>query len=336
MDAIRDTDRDSLHVLPLSMIPLETAPLKRTRMIKNAHLESVVEVFDDKDTGSGQVSVDNLGQVFSHIESGDTKILRGLSGLHSYDVYSLRIVLRQQGVSVDDGALKLSQGKQRELDSFMTVFTRPLVMRIFGDIDASCSFKEALTMFVDPDVKRTRRNLGEMASKLGVPLEELPRFLEEFGDIFLSTSYYRQALSNIDPALRDFESSMHEISDNHQCKANFTVMNTCKRFQSSIARLRTVVNSRFATFSKDSEEIWQDMDGDRFKEFKTAVQGNHTTLGGVLCALSVKMQAWTQEFPNREVGGPLKRADFIVTDMKQGMELITGARPKGAPMPRRG
>ena len=329
MDSTSNRDRDSLHILPLNMIPLESAPLKRTRMIKNSHLESVVEMFDDKDTGSGQVSVDDLHQVFSHVEGSDVGVLQGLAKLHSYDVYSLRIVLRQQGIVVDDGELKLSGDKQQELERFMGDFTRPLLMHVFGGTLTGCSFKEALATFHDPDVKKTRRNLQKMAGSLGVSLDELPKFLEEYGDIFLSTSFYRQTLGEIEPSLGDFEASMQEIKGNHQCKGNYTVMDTCQKFQSTLNRLRSVVNSRFATFNRDSREIWQDMDGERFNQFKSTVQSNHTTLGGVLCALSVKMQAWTQEFPNPDVGGPLKRADFIVTDMKQGMELITGSRPKG-------
>ncbi len=45
---LSDADRDSVHILPLSIIPLQTKGLERTRMIKNAKLESVIELFDDE------------------------------------------------------------------------------------------------------------------------------------------------------------------------------------------------------------------------------------------------------------------------------------------------
>ncbi len=48
-------EMDSLSILPLSIIPLETASLKRARLIKGARLESLVELFHDRDTGSGVV-----------------------------------------------------------------------------------------------------------------------------------------------------------------------------------------------------------------------------------------------------------------------------------------
>ena len=59
-----DYDRDSLHVLPLCIVPLETHALQRTRMIKNAQLESVIEMFEGKSTGSGQIKIESLGVAF--------------------------------------------------------------------------------------------------------------------------------------------------------------------------------------------------------------------------------------------------------------------------------
>jgi len=52
--------RDSLRILPLSMVPLETVALTRARLIKNVYLEGVVEFFRDEATGSGQLRPDEL------------------------------------------------------------------------------------------------------------------------------------------------------------------------------------------------------------------------------------------------------------------------------------
>ena len=57
---MEDLDRDALHILPLSMIPLETPGLKRARIVKDARYESTVELFKGKDTGKGQVKVEAL------------------------------------------------------------------------------------------------------------------------------------------------------------------------------------------------------------------------------------------------------------------------------------
>ncbi len=74
-----DIDRDSVHILPLSIIPFETKGLERTRMIKNAKLESVIELFADDKAGSGQVAVGSIRQVFADIETKDIKVLSELA-----------------------------------------------------------------------------------------------------------------------------------------------------------------------------------------------------------------------------------------------------------------
>ena len=48
-----EPDMDSLHVLPLNIIPFDLSSLKRAKMIKNVRLETVIEMFRDDSAGSG-------------------------------------------------------------------------------------------------------------------------------------------------------------------------------------------------------------------------------------------------------------------------------------------
>ena len=57
---IEDTDMDSLFILPLYIVPLQTPALRSSRMVKNGRLQSVIEIFRDTQTGSGQVDVEDL------------------------------------------------------------------------------------------------------------------------------------------------------------------------------------------------------------------------------------------------------------------------------------
>jgi len=34
------------------------------------------------------------------------------------------------------------------------------------------------------------------------------------------------------------------------------------------------------------------------------------------------MDSWAHQFPNRDTGGPQKRAEFIMSEMKQGIDRI--------------
>lgn len=53
------------------------------------------------------------------------------------------------------------------------------------------------------------------------------------------------------------------------------------------------------------------------------MKGSQADLGGTLCALSVKMAAWSKKFPNGREGSPQKWADFITTDMRQGLKRFS-------------
>jgi hypothetical protein len=114
---ISDTDRDSLYILPLAIIPLRTPALRRARMIKNVRLDSAVELFEDAKTGSGQIEVEDLPHEFGWCErppQPDLLVLRKLALLPSFDVYSLRVLLRRHDIPVNDYAsLRLSKAKKR-------------------------------------------------------------------------------------------------------------------------------------------------------------------------------------------------------------------------------
>ncbi|MBC8270159.1 MAG: hypothetical protein H8E36_15560, partial [Rhodospirillaceae bacterium] len=134
---ISDLDRDSLHILPLAMLNIETRGLRDARLIKNNRFQSVVEMFRGDDVGSGQFEIEHMHTEFGWSMSeppADLLLLRKLGRLHSYDVYSLRISLRELGISVNDiSALELSPTKKSVLTKYMKTFTAPLFARMFGD-----------------------------------------------------------------------------------------------------------------------------------------------------------------------------------------------------------
>ncbi len=324
---IRDADRDSMHILPLSMLPFETPALKRARMIKNVRLESVIEIFSEEDSGSGQLSIRDVGQQFGwpeHEAHPDLVLLRKLVLLPSFDVYSLRILLRQQGIRVEDNdALKLSPQKTKDLTEYMTGFTHALIKEIYGSSDVDISdFGDIIKLFRDPDVSKAKAKLDIMAKKLGIGLGEIPTFLEDYGDIFLSLSYYRQSLDEIEPVIEEFLTSMDEIRGNWQLKQDKNLMKTCDMLQATINELMAEITGRFENFEQGTKELWNDISAKRFQRVKTLIESYHTTIGGVLCALSVKIDAWHTLFPGKGIGGPVRRAEFIMTEMKQGIENI--------------
>ena len=324
---IKDVDRDSLHILPLAIIPLETKALTRARLIKNVRLRSVIELFSDQATGSGQLGIDDLGREFNWPTNKihpDLLVMRKLALLPSYDVFSLRILLRQHGIRVADiDALKLSQTKNEELTEYMTMFSRPLILQIYGDEDLNIQdFSDVVGLFRDPDVKKALDKLKVMAEKLEIELEEVPRFLEDYGDIFLSLSYYRQCLDQIEPIIGEFLDTLDELRSNFQLKHDPGLMETCSMIQATINGLMAAITGRFENFDRSTKDMWNEITAERFRKVEKLISSYHTTIGGVLCSLSVKMNAWAKLFPDRDSGGPVKRSEFIMSEMKQGIGNI--------------
>ena len=325
--AIRDTDRDALHILPLSIVPVDTLALRRARLIKNAHLHSVIEVFEDLNTGSGQLEIEDLAKEFGWPGAPphpDLVLLRKLGQLPSYDVYSLRILLRREGIAVNDhDALRLSEAKVRELTEYMTAFTRPLIMQIYGsDNVAIQSFEDVIALFRETDVKKARDNLKVMADKLHITLGDVPLFLEDYGDIFLSLSYFRNCLDQIEPIIGQFLEALDDLRSNYQLRGDQNLMKTCNMMQSTIDELMATITGRFENFDRSTNDMWNEISAERFRTVEELIRSYHTTIGGVLCALSVKMDAWARIFPNRGTGGLVKRSEFIMSDMRYGIESI--------------
>lgn len=324
---VSDIDRDSLHILPLSILPLETPALRRARLIKNVRLYSVLELFEEKQTGSGQVEVADIGKEFgwpADREVPDRNMLNKLAYLHSYDVYSLRVSLREQEIEVNNiDALKLSAKKNAELTEYMKDFTRPLILQIYGDHDMEIQdFSDVVALFRDPDVKKAREKLELMSKKLEIRLSEVPQFLEDYGDIFLSLSYYRQCLDEIEPIISQFLDGMEDLRGNWQLRHDRNLMNSCDEIENVINELMAAITGRFENFDRSTKSMWDNLSAERFRKVKELIESYHTTIGGVLCALNVKMDAWARLFPRPDAGGPVRRGEFIMSEIKQGIENI--------------
>lgn len=322
-----EKDLDTLHILPLGIIPFENRSLSRARLIKNARLQSMVELFQDESSGSGQMTVDAAARHLrdsANASPKDISILRKLSHLPSYDVYSLRVMLRELDIPVNDvAALKLSEAKSKELAGYMKEFTFPLIREIYGSSDVNIQdFDDLLKLFRNPDIKMAREKLDMMAQRLDIDLMELPRFLEDYGDIFLSLAYYKNCLDEIAPITQGFLDNLNKIRTNWELKSDVNLMNTCEMLEKTFTGLSAHLKRLFDEFDASTKDFWNDVSAERFRQVEALIESYHTTIGAVLCALSVKMSAWHRLFPRENVGGPVKRSEFIMLEMRQGIEEV--------------
>lgn len=322
-----DLDRDSLFILPLSVVPFQTPAIRGARLIKNVRLQSVVEIYKGKRIGSGQLPIASVAKAFGWPADSahpDLALLNRLADLPSYDVYSLRILFRERNIPVTDYTeLRLSEKKKEELTEYMRAFTHPLIVQTYGEGDmAFQNYQDVILLFRKPSVERAREKLKVMAQKLDIALSEVPDFLEDYSDIFLSLSYFRECLSQIQPTVEDFLVAMEKVRKQRQFQSDSTLQHACDQTERAIRKLMRAVTTRFEEFDRQTKGMWREITGKRFREVEALIKSSHTVIGGSLCALTVKMNAWRALFPNAGTGGPMERAAFITTEMNSGVERI--------------
>lgn len=320
-----ELDMDSMHILPLNIIPLQTPGLRRARLIKNVRLESVIELFHDIGGGSGQIDASELASTFGWPKTGqhpDERMIAALCELHSFDVFSLRIQLRKLGIKVEQSnRLKLSPKKCGDLMQYMNVFTLPLLRQIYDTAETGVdSMDQLVRKYSSPDKREALENLKLMANKLHIELQEVPNFIEEYGDIYLSIAYGKDCLNSLIPQILLFEESMEELKENYELRNDTRLMRSIDFIKDSITDVTASVVSRFESFDRSSETMWDNITAESFSHVKKSIRSHHVSVGAILCGLSVKMNGWNN---NLSAGrGLVRRADFVRSDMMQGMEKI--------------
>jgi hypothetical protein len=325
-EAYSNADKDALHILPLAILPLASPGLRKTRLIKNSRFETVVEMFKDSRTGSGQIGVRDIRNQFSGDPAtfeDDITIIEAMAEAPSFDVYSLRLTLRSHNLKIDESEhLQLSPEMQERLTSYMRVFTRPLIRRVFGDDSKDfATAAEIIGMFRGVDREEALKRIKQISDALGMSIEQIPAFLEDYGDIFLSLAYYRRYLDQVRPDFDSFRRWMQEGILNSHLRHQKDTLEACQLVETSFDESVTFVLRRFAAFDEISRMFWVDLSQDRYTELRKLIQSHYTCIAGVLCGLSVKMDRWREVFPNAS-GSPNARADFVTTEMVPGMDKI--------------
>jgi hypothetical protein len=320
-----DDGRDALHILPLSILPLETPGLRRARLIKNVRLETVAELFNDAQTGSGQIRIDQLSKCFGIDGPEFRRDLRKIVQIGeaaSFDVYSLRLELRRLNIDVEEAAaLRLSAAKRAELTSYMRVFTRPLVEHVYGVQGADiASMDDLVRLFAQPDVEEARRRLQLTADRLDIPLGEIPAFLEDYADIFLSLAYFKRCLDDIVPDVQGFLGWMAELYQVSEVRRDARQSRMLDEIGHDLTDIATSITGRFESFDNRSRDFWRDINPESFRSIRDLIVTHHLTIGGVLCGLAVKMNLWKHRFGRG--GGPVRRLEFIRSEILPGLAHI--------------
>ena len=318
-------DRDAIDRLSLENIPLASQALKNARLVKNVRMETAIELHNDPLTGSLQIKPEDIAQTFTTISAQDLKVITALSSLNSYDVYSLRSTLKKAGIAVDEKELELSAEMKAGLSVKVTSYTRPMLKKIFGngsgvDMNDSEAFNKILR---DPNVAKVRENLKIITQKTGIPLDEIPSFLESYGDVLMSVAYYHYSFEGLQKEMQRFQEWIKASQANKKdASVSPQAWARCRKCADMLRFLAISLHERMQILDKNFENFWKNINKDSFVSLRKEIEENHTSIGATICTLSVKLRAWSEAFPDNIVGGPIKRSTFVITEMEPGLERL--------------
>jgi hypothetical protein len=318
----RASAQDAVDKLPLSIMPLSSSTLRSAHLVKNAQMETMLELHSDPLSGSLQIRPQDIAASFP-VSQDDQAIINKLATLNSYDVYSLRANLNRLGIKVDDKALELSDALKGKLADYSIEFTRPLILRIFGDGNSDIAdAKNLQKLFHDPDVARVRARLNRISEKTGMPVEEIPAFLQSYADLFLSCAYYEHGFANIGPDIDRFWLWLADVKTRREAIASPRALKSCRKVEEGLQFVVTSIRERPAEFKAGFERFWRDMNKKSFERLRRQVENNNVAMGAVLCGVTVKIRDWSKTFPDNTVGSPAARVRYVMEKLEPGLEKL--------------
>ena len=326
-------DNDSLYIIPLRHLPLETGMLRRCKLVKTYALGTAIEMFRVATHGRGFFLIEDIleggncemfGWQVEAKEHPDFAMLEVLATLQSYDIFNLRIQFRKHGIDCDQNEyLRLSDEMRLELNVYMRQFTLPLIQTVFGDgVAEECSDGDIVSLFRNPGDSDAQRNIEHMAKKLRVRREELPNFLDEFSDVYLAISYYKFYADRIGIMNSIFMQELDDIRDTLKCKGDPLVEQYCNKTKNMVKALFLEVFQRLDVFERETRDFWSDLDANRFHDVMWLVRDSQEMIAGVLCGIGTKLAGWREKFPTPESGSTVKRFEALRYEFYPGLPKL--------------
>ena len=304
-------DNDSLYILPLKYVPLETPALRRGRLVKTFPLDTAVEVVR-YNGGMGFFLIEDLlnggtDEIFGWKEGHkhpDAELIRVLATLNSYDVYNLRIKFKQHNIDYEGYEyLQLSPDMQQELSVYMREFTRPLIETVFGaDALKENPDRDIISLLRDPDNGDALQNLQRLSTKLHVHTEEIPKFLDEFSDVYLAVSYYKHYADRGGVLNASLMEELGKLPEGLRWKHDPEVERGCTETREFMRALFFQIYAKLAEFERETKLFWVDLNPDRFRQLQRLIRESQSMIAGVLCGVGVKLSRWREQFPTPDHG----------------------------------
>ena len=109
------------------------------------------------------------------------------------------------------------------------------------------------------------------------------------------------------------------MKKNYQARQDANLVDHIGKIEKLMRGLVNFLQRLFQYFDTQTQDLWDNLSAQRFEEAKKLIPDYHTTIGVVLCGLTVKMNAWIDRYPNPRSASPISKGEFLMTDIRQGV-----------------
>ncbi len=327
-------DQDAIHSLHATVLPIKSSHLKNAKLIKNVHLNTVVEL---ESTETGAIESVPFDEISAHLHTdeeadSDIAVLSEFSILPSFDCYTLGSDLARLNVTILKNLnFQLSNAKIRELSSFMGRVTVPLVKFLYGDESGKVKHSQSLAELVkDSDDEKVRNKLEGLASGLRVSLSKLPTYIEKFGEFYLSLAFFEGLFIENRPKLEQMLMWIDDAAEHPHTRNNPESQKAFSIAKGRVQYLKENLEQRFKYLNSITQVKWDRPNFTEFEEMQKAIGSQHIYLASGLCAVAVKVSEWERQFPN--AGGVAEQClEFVLVDLIPGLDNLALMLPEFEP-----
>lgn len=331
---------ESLLNLHLIQLPVKNTSLRNAWMVKNCRFENVLELFRDDSAGSGQIELGQAQRVFglSSPADPDLLLLRSVALLPAFDVFSLRLLLREMDVSLEHMEIfALSPQKTHIWDRQVSKLTLPLLEYVFGQGQGeNVGLSHLVETFRNPNVSLAESQLSRLAKKLNIKVVALPSFLEDYADTFMAIAFYHVALTDLEPLVNRFLASVQQLSAEPRYRKNNQLRGLCAETDTTFQFILKMIGTRLMASEQLTAILWSNENTVPFQALQAKLREFHVLIALLVAGIEAKMSAWFSAFPVDESGKPQDRAEFLSNEISYAMSRLKhsaahGTRSKKSP-----
>lgn len=321
---------DGIVALPLSAFEIEHAVVGSAKLTKNMGLETVI---DFSETDSADIGIIGPRELLLHfdkdeISSDDTKIVSALSSLPSLDCYTVKRSLAPLKIGVrQEEIFSISPTMKSNLYPLMSRITRPLIQYLYSDQKFGISDTETLLQLMrDTEPIKVKDRLIVVAKNFGVSPAKFTEYLEEFGELFLSVSFFEHLYIEFSPKLDQLSRWAEDGIQNSNLRNDPSAQSQFGQVDRRLSYLKDNLKARFSHLSKITQIDWEEITALDFKEIQREILAQQANLAIGLCGMIVKTSEWEYQFPSAG-GSPQQCLEFISGDLNLGLDNLTRALP---------